>query len=161
VDPEWRQIEGYPNYIISDQGEVVSLTYDRPLKQRPNGAGYLRVALSNDGVIKDFYVHQLVAQAFFGGWEPGVRVKHRNGDKENNATSNLRMMKGYAEDPKKRVGEREPWGKRIKIVETGEVFRSARDCARYIDGDYSSIYACLRGERKQHRGFTFEYLEDW
>jgi hypothetical protein len=49
------------------------------------------------------------------------------------------------------------WGKKVRIVETGEVFRTVRDCASYINGDYSSIYAVLRGHRDSHRGFTYEY----
>jgi len=52
-----------------------------------------------------------------------------------------------------------PVGKKIRIKETGQVFMSARICARYIGGDFSKIYACLRGVRGKHKGFTFEYYE--
>jgi hypothetical protein len=50
-------------------------------------------------------------------------------------------------------------GSAVRIIETDEVFRTARDCANYIGGDYGSIYACLRGDRRSHMGFTFEYHE--
>ena len=52
-----------------------------------------------------------------------------------------------------------PIARKIKVVETGKIYMSARTCARHIDGDFSSIYACLRGEHTKHKGYTFEYVE--
>ena len=50
--------------------------------------------------------------------------------------------------------------KPVKVKETGEVYRGVRRCADEIHGDFGTIYACLRGERKTHQGFTYEYVED-
>ena len=47
----------------------------------------------------------------------------------------------------------------VKIKETGVVFVNARECAAAIGGDYSSVYACLRGVRSTHKGYSFEYVE--
>lgn len=158
----WVEVDGYPNYIVSNYGEVISLNTDRRLSYRPNDKGYLRVALSHEGVIRDFYVHQLVAKTFFRDFNPGTKVKHRNGDITNNRVDNLMLNRGNrVEELEVRRGERDPWGKKIRIVETGEIFRTARECARYLKGDYSSIYACLRGERRKHLGHTFEYVEEY
>lgn len=47
--------------------------------------------------------------------------------------------------------------RKVRIVETNEVFLTVENCARYIGGDASSIYRVLRGERISHKGYTFEY----
>lgn len=163
----WIEIEGYPNYAISNSGQVLNLKTDKILRARSNGRGYLRVALSRDGETQDFYIHHLVAKAFLDMEFDGEQIIHFNGDKEDNAPENLRLKKRrravlLEHGPIKRREEEHPrqWGKRVMIVETGEIFRTVRDCARYIEGDYSSIYGCLRGERQTHRGYTFEYY-DW
>lgn len=163
MEEVWVEVRGYPNYVISNYGDVVSVVNDRRLRYRPNDRGYLRVALSKDGVSRDYYVHQLVAMHFIRDFLPGTKIRHYDGDKSNNAVDNLRVFRGERiEHIQRRRNEREPWGQGIRIRETGEEFRTARECARYIGGDYSSIYAVLRGDRNHHLGYTFEYVEqEW
>jgi len=161
-DEVWVEVEGYPNYLVSNCGRVVNITNDTFLKPRPNVRGHLRVALSREGQIKDHYLSQLVAGAFFSEFSSGEQVENVNGDLTNCRVDNLRLKKrsrlavlgDYREDPKKVYGER------VVIVETGQVFRTARDCARHINGNYSAIYKCLRGERNHHMGYTFAYHEE-
>lgn len=47
----------------------------------------------------------------------------------------------------------------VKVVQTGAIYESARECAKAIGGDYGSVYACLNGNRKTHKGYTFVYVE--
>lgn len=157
---EWVAIEGYPNYAVSNLGRVVNLTRDSLLRPRPNDEGDLRVSLSFEGRVRDFYVRRLVAAAFFEGYDPREQVIHYDGDKENNEITNLRMRKQTRIASGSFLRGRKQTGRRVEVVETGEVFRTARDCANYIRGDYGSIYACLRGDRKSHMGYTFRYY-DW
>lgn len=160
MEEVWVEVEGYPNYAINNRGEVLSLNNDRILKVRPNTEGYLRVALSHEGVVKDFYVHQLVGQAFMSEFKLGDQLLHVNGDNTDNRPENLYPRKRVQSDSLLRRSLIPPErfrGKRVRIIETGQVFRTARDCADYIGGDYSSIYSCLRGVRKQHMGYTYEY----
>lgn len=157
----WAEIEGFPNYAVSNYGYVLSLHTNRLLKTRSNGRGYLRVMLSHEGVTRDFYVHQLVAMAFFGNFTPGTHVQHVNGNKEDNATWNLRLKRGRDAHLVVREIRKRQVGKKVRIIETGDVYRTVRDCADYIGGDYASIYACLRGERSTHLGYTFEYAEEY
>lgn len=49
--------------------------------------------------------------------------------------------------------------KPVKVEETGKVYTSAREAARDVQGDYSKIYRCLRGERKTHKGLHYEYAD--
>lgn len=156
---EWVEIEGYPNYAVSNYGLVVNVKRNVLLKPRPNDEGYLRVSLSFEGRVRDFYVHRLVAGAFFEGYDPREQIVHWDDDRENNSITNLRMRKRPRGDiPESRT--RKQTGRRVEIVETGEVFRTARDCANYVSGDYGSVYACLRGDRNSHMGYTYKYY-DW
>ena len=52
------------------------------------------------------------------------------------------------------------WARKVRVIETGEVFDSAIACADSINGDYSHIYKVIKGERKSHKGLTFEYIPD-
>lgn len=52
-----------------------------------------------------------------------------------------------------------PPPKAVRIKETGKVYLSARKAAEAIGGDFATIFACLRGERRSHMGYTFEYVE--
>lgn len=164
----WAAIEGYPNYAVSNYGYVLNRTTNKIIRGRPNERGYLRVRLwsyhpaDENGnpartMGKDHYVAQLVAQAFFGDWREGMRVSHVDGDKSNNALSNLYLKHGivgmHYESRKAFTG------KPVRIVETGEEFRTVKDAATYIGGDFATIYKVLRGERQSHLGYRFEYTE--
>lgn len=155
----WVEVKGYPNYAVSNFGEVVNLTTDLTLAPRPNDKGYLRVVLSDEGKTREFYIHQLVAQAFMGGFVMGDRLIHINGDVTDNSIINLHPHSDIAErSTMRRRPVRISWGRQVVIRETGEKFNSVRDCADHIGGDYSSIYQVLRGNRETHKGFTFEYI---
>lgn len=159
METVWVEVKEYPNYAVSNVGEVVNLTTNLLLTPRPNDKGYLRVVLSDEGQTKDFYIHQLVAQAFMGGFTMGDRLIHINGDIQDNAINNLHP---YSDIAARSTARRRPvrlsWGQPVMIRETGEKFYSVRDCADHIGGDYSSIYRVLAGSRKSHKGFTFEYI---
>lgn len=96
---EWRPVEGYPGYEVSDLGRVRSWRSNgkgggfraaprvfSPSKKRN---GYLQVNLWRDGVRSTFTVHSLVAEAFIGPRPEGQECRHRDGDKSNNRKSNL------------------------------------------------------------------------
>lgn len=63
------------------RGQVVT-PYIRP-------AGYATVRLSRAAKKRSCYVHRLVAAAFHGAGKPGDEVCHRDGQKLNNAATNL------------------------------------------------------------------------
>lgn len=161
VEEVWLPLEGYPNYSVSNFGEVKNVRTGLLLSHRPDAKGYLRVSLSNCGIVRDHYIHQLVAKCFFGRFEDGAQINWVNGDITDNFVGNLRLRKVARQAILDRAPIRDSraWGKRVRIPETGAIYRTVRDCANHIRGDYSSIYAVLRGDRKSHRGYTFEYWD--
>jgi hypothetical protein len=155
-DEVWAEVENFPDYAVSTHGRVMNVRTNVILRPRNNSYGYTRVGLRRDGRTHDVYVHHLVAKAFITGYYPGVQIRHAV-DNSNNHVNNLRFRRGVrmglvAKHPRKARA------RRIKIVETGQVFMTVESCASYINGDVSSVYRVLRGERVSHKGFTFEYL---
>jgi len=91
--PQWRLIAGWPNYEVSDQGQVRSLPRERArggvLRAQRDSGRYWKVALSRKAEVKRFRIHKLVAEAFIGPCPPGQEVRHLNDDKDDNRVGNL------------------------------------------------------------------------
>lgn len=87
----WRFIPGWPGYVVSDQGRVVSLRNKEPvvLKGSPGKNGYPRVSLRNGGATKYRNVHSLVMEAFVGPRPEGKEVRHLNGVSSDARLENL------------------------------------------------------------------------
>jgi hypothetical protein len=85
----WKTIENYPNYEISDCGLVMN-SRGWILKSRKNSRGYLHVSLCKNGKPKSCTVHRLVAQAFIENHENKREIDHIDRCRTNNHVDNLR-----------------------------------------------------------------------
>lgn len=88
----WKQIIDYPDYEISNQGNVISKRVTgtgKVLKQTKNKYGYLTVGLWKEKC-KTFTVHRLVAECFLENPENKPCVDHINRNKCDNRVENLR-----------------------------------------------------------------------
>ena len=93
----YSTIEGFNDYLVTSQGRVLSLNYNREnkmreLKQRKNNCGYMLVTLFKNGKRFDKTVHRLVAQAFISNPENKTQVNHIDEEKTNNHVSNLEWV---------------------------------------------------------------------
>ena len=95
----WKPINGFPGYLVSDHGRVLS--GDRPdtcgrwrtgriLRQLTDEHGYRRVTLYRGGESYNRKVHSLVLEAFIGPRPAGLETRHLDGDPANNRITNLR-----------------------------------------------------------------------
>ena len=87
-----KEIPGFPNYTVSNTGEVFS--EGRKMKPFRSLDGYYKVDLRDNGRRKTEYVHRLVAKAFIPmpDWEADWVVDHIDGDKLNNNVNNLQWL---------------------------------------------------------------------
>lgn len=111
IEEEWRDIEGFPGYKISNCGRAMNFKKDpngEIMHQSLDAQFYNRIALSNNGKSKQPTVHKLVAQAFIPNPNNEKLVLHLDGTRDNNHVSNL------------------AWGKR------GDVKKSKRGTSQYI-----------------------------
>ena len=95
---EWRTIPSHPNYAASTFGRIKRLTSNTSGKagkiRKPTKAstGYFCLRLSNDGVIKNYSVHSIVAETFLGKCDDNFQVNHKNGIKTDNRIENLEYV---------------------------------------------------------------------
>ena len=87
----FRSIDGYENYAVSSFGRVKNVKTGKILKGSVNSRGYCLVGIYEDGVMKTFTVHRLVACAFIKNPNDKECVDHKNNDKTNNHINNLRF----------------------------------------------------------------------
>jgi hypothetical protein len=86
---EFKIIKDYTNYSVSNFGNVKNNNTGKILKQ-PISNGYTKVSLSNDGKLKHFLVHRLIALAFIPNPDNKPFVDHIDNDRLNNNIDNLR-----------------------------------------------------------------------
>jgi len=95
MEEEWRKIEGFSDYTVSNLGRVCSTKREQAiiLKTRKNNYGYLLVDLySKNKKHHTVTIHRLVALAFIPNTENKSEVNHINGDKTDNNINNLEWV---------------------------------------------------------------------
>lgn len=86
---EWKTIEEFPQYKVSNLGRVVNIKKNKlmTITIRPNG--YCVVKLSKNNIARERKVHRLVAIAFILNPNNYDCVNHKNEDKTDNRVENL------------------------------------------------------------------------
>lgn len=94
----WKDMVGYEgHYQVSSLGKIKSLKKyfeDKDIikKVTKDRRGYLRTNFWLNGKIKGYRIHRIVATAFIPNPENLPQVNHKDGNKENNAVSNLEWV---------------------------------------------------------------------
>ena len=118
---EWKQIPGYPDYMISNYGNILSLRSMSCLIPWEQKIGHhLMVSLSNKKVKRKHLVHRLVLTTFAGPAPVGKECSHLNGNPQDNRLCNLKWeshqnnMKRTEEHGTMLLGERNNF---VKLTE--------------------------------------------
>lgn len=108
---KFKELKQFPNYLISNQGRILSLRKGIWLKPRAtNGDRHVQVCLNG----KWMYVHRLVAMAFIK--KPNIYVEcvlHKDDNPKNNNVNNLQWGTQY-ENMQQRFGYPAERNKQIK-----------------------------------------------
>lgn len=87
---EWKVVSDFPNYEVSNLGNVRNRKTGVTRKLVTHPLGYTQLTLRKDGKQHCAKVHRLVAMAFIGHAPKHLpEINHINGDKSDNRANNL------------------------------------------------------------------------
>ena len=160
-EEQWKE---FGKYLVSSKGRVRNSIRNNLL--RPSIiCGYYKVRLSENGMVQDWMIHKLVYILFTGDNDlNGYVIDHIDGNKLNNDINNLRkisqsenvnaaLYETKTNSSAKQVGQYDLKGEYIAC------FPSAREAARSLGLDSSTISKVCRGINKTHGGFIFKYID--
>jgi hypothetical protein len=183
---EWKPIPSYEDSLmVSSFGRVKSLSRyvkrsdtgrniwveGRVLTSQVNKNGYVYLRVSVNGLKVTIRPHRIIAQLWIPNPENKREVNHVDGNKQNNAVSNLEWVtpsenQKHAIDNGLKVTKKGSESSRFKrsvdVFKNGEYITTLNGNSEMTEFgvDYRMISACLRGKRNQHKGFTFKVKED-
>lgn len=174
------KIKDFPDYYISDSGDVYSRNYKRTgkikkMKSYKQPCGYLLIMLSKNGKTYHKYIHRLIADMFIPNPYNKPQVNHIDGNKTNNALQNLEWVSAkenalhavhvlkVTKSPcywKNKEGKNHPRSKTVLQVKNGEVvaeFGSLLEAERKTKINFRNISLVCNGYRKTAGGYEWKY----
>lgn len=155
---------------------------EKILKPNKTKYGYLIVELRKNKKPKSFLVHRLVAITFIPNSENKPEVDHINADKTNNSVNNLRWVtakenvrnplnmmhligknhpmfgKKHSEETKEKIrGANNPRARKVKNIETKEIFDTVTDAEKKYNLSRGCIKCAIKKNWKS-AGYHWEYV---
>lgn len=166
MDEKWKEIKGFKDYKISNYGRIFSLKSNKYLSLQKNKYGYLKVSLWLNGKSYSFLVHRLVALHFIPNRNKKYnQVNHIDGNKINNKYNNLEwvdnahnQIHAYKNGLKNSNAVKKSNSKKIRCIETGEIFTSITQASKKLKINRNNISNSCYGNTKNTKGFHFEFI---
>jgi|DEB0MinimDraft_10_1074344.scaffolds.fasta_scaffold50225_3 uncharacterized protein (DUF433 family) len=150
----WKPILGYEDAgYVSDAGRMIGKS-GKFRKTYMGNSGYERVAIYSRGKRINASMHRLIAMTFCDGYEDGLVVNHKDGNKLNNCASNLEWVT-VSENSKHSfdVLGRQPTRRWLRIpdAEIGKIIRRRENGETYksIAADYGVRQEAIRNRLKR------------
>lgn len=178
---EWKDIDGYKGYAVSNYGRVLMKRLNHYIGGKPSKNGYIYVSLlGKDRRYHQLLVHRLVAQAFIPNPDNKPCIDHINGDRTDNRVENLRWctpkenhnydlavenhrMANTENGMKSKLvvnGIRYRQRVRLKTIQgdiVGE-FDSLRAAAKYLGCAYQQVWFVCHGKARTVKGHLAEFI---
>ena len=88
----WKDIVGYEGYYLVSSFGRIKNKKEKIIFQTTTHHGYKRTVLQKKGIIKNFFVHRIVAESFIGPRPDGYQVNHKNLIRSDNNFQNLEYV---------------------------------------------------------------------
>lgn len=82
-------IPNFENHLINEYGVVLNTKTGNIIQPYRSKQGYLYVKPCENNKTKHLAIHRAVAMCFCAGYEEGLTVEHKDGNKENNYYKNV------------------------------------------------------------------------
>lgn len=156
----WKQIKDFPNYSISDTGEIKNNKTNRLLSICYNQDGYAIIQLwrNNKGYTKR--VHRLVLENFCPiENSENYEVNHKDCNIKNNSLDNLEWCTSE-ENTEYRLSLGHVYKRPIQVrYLTGkiEIYPSLTECARHFNVDIKAIQHYIKNKLTKRRKVQAEF----
>lgn len=164
---KYKPIAGYECYLVASNGTVINARTGNVLTGNIGNTGYRKVLLSQNGYVRTANVHRLVATAFCHREDGCDEVNHIDGNKRNNAASNLEWVSRegnlrHAHETGLMPNDATPKEVIATNIETGEEinFPSIYKAARFFGISQGNICMCCKGQRPYANGFYWRYANE-
>lgn len=139
----WKIINDYPNYEISNLGNVRNLKNKKLLKFWIS-KGYHRIGLYGGKKQKIISVHRLVAQAFIPNLNNKPQINHINHVRNDNRIENLEWVTNL-ENSRHKISykKRKITLKELNIIYNTYIKIGLKETSKKYDIDYSSLQTLL------------------
>ena len=162
------KLKNYSDYeIFPEEGKIWSYKRNRFLKGKKNkDNGYLRVTLTDDnGIVKQIYVHRLVAEVAIPNPDNLPEVNHKDENKTNNRVSNLEWCdrKYNLNFGTRNARVAEAKSKPVLGFKDGKImkyFPSTAEAER-CGFNQGNVASCCRGEKNTYKGCNWRFLNDY
>lgn len=158
---ELKPINGFPNYLISNTGQVFSKNTNSFLQPQLSNRGYLQVGLFNNGKRQVKSIHRLVAEAFLPNPLQLEEINHIDENKTNNMVDNLEWINHidnlkYGARPIKHA---HAVGKTVLNIETNQQYYSIMEAARQTNIPKSSISVACHNPSRMAGGYHWKFVD--
>ena len=167
---QWKKIEGYDNYSVSDTGLVRNDTTGKLLKAFDLDTGYTIIHLYKNKKMKNLKLHRVIAQAFIPNPKQEKCINHINGNRHDNRIENLEWCShsennihsyrtlGRSSSNAIRAMSVAKY-KPVLCVETKEVYESVKQASEKTGVCRANISKCLTNKRSTAGGFHWGYAK--
>jgi hypothetical protein len=154
----WKEVDGFDNYEVSNQGNVRNIKTGRILKPGLDNYGYQLVVLSSNKKTHTKKVHRLVLLSFARNTENKATVNHINGIKTDNRIENLEWSTN-SENCLHAFSELNRTPSRAMLGKFGKNHNNSKPIIQYKDGIEVGRY---EGQMDAFRktGISFKHISE-